>query len=233
MRRVRMGAGLILAAWSLAVPANLAAQPAPAATPVRGEGAATCMPQGMFAPPPAYKSVEQLPDGRVTFRICAPDAREAKVTSTDIADIIPMGFPPGSPVGLAMTKDSAGLWSVTTSRPVPADNYRFNFQIDGARVPDPMGTSWSEERRGINSTFETMGPEGAFQTYDKAVPHGVVSEIDYWSATLGTRRRAHIYTPPGYMNGTANYPVLYLVHGAGDSDDSWTSVGRRTIFSTI
>jgi enterochelin esterase family protein len=28
------------------------------------------------------------------------------------------------------------------------------------------------------------------------------------------------------MNGSDAYPVLYLVHGAGDSDDSWTSVGR-------
>ena len=50
--------------------------------------------------------------------------------------------------------------------------------------------------------------------------------IDYWSAALGTVRRAHVYTPPGYMRDSAHYPVLYLVHGAGDSDDSWTSVGH-------
>jgi enterochelin esterase family protein len=36
----------------------------------------------------------------------------------------------------------------------------------------------------------------------------------------------HVYTPPGYEAGTEKYPVLYLLHGAGDSDDSWTSVGR-------
>jgi enterochelin esterase family protein len=36
----------------------------------------------------------------------------------------------------------------------------------------------------------------------------------------------HVYTPPGYENGSAAYPVFYLLHGAGDSDDSWTSVGR-------
>jgi len=215
-------ASLALTAWMLAIPMELAAQPASAP----GGATASCLPQGMFAPPPAYKPVEQLPDGRITFRICAPEAREVKVTSTDIADIIPMGFPPGSPVGLAMTKDATGLWSVTTGKPVPADTYRFNFQVDGARVPNPMGTSWSEERMGINSTFEAMGPEGAFQSYDQTVPHGIVSEIEYWSTTLGIKRRAHVYTPPGYMNGAATYPVLYLVHGAGDSDDSWTSVGR-------
>ncbi len=199
----------------------LAQSPAPAA-----DAPKSCMGQGFFAGPATYKSVEQLPDGRVTFRLCAPDAKEAKVTSTDIADIIPMGFPAGTPVGLAMTRDETGLWSVTTARPVPADTYRFNFQVDGVRVPNPQGTTWSQERVGINSTFEVTGPDGVFQTYRADVPHGVVSTVDYWSATLGARRRAHVYTPPGYMNGTARYPVLYLVHGAGDSDDSWTSVGH-------
>ena len=186
----------------------------------------TCMGQGFMAPAAQYKSVEVLPDGRVTFRVCAPAAQEVRVTSSDIADIIPMGFPAGTPMGLAMTKDETGLWSVTTAKAVPADNYRFNFQVDGARVPNPQGTTWSEERVGTNSTFEVAGAAGEFQTYKQGVPHGVVSEIEYWSKSIGAKRRAHVYTPPGYMNGTAKYPVLYLVHGAGDSDDSWTSVGH-------
>jgi enterochelin esterase-like enzyme len=36
----------------------------------------------------------------------------------------------------------------------------------------------------------------------------------------------HVYTPPGYETSTQKYPIFYLLHGAGDSDDSWTSVGR-------
>ena len=36
----------------------------------------------------------------------------------------------------------------------------------------------------------------------------------------------HVYTPPGYETSNEKYPILYLLHGAGDSDDSWTSVGR-------
>jgi enterochelin esterase family protein len=39
----------------------------------------------------------------------------------------------------------------------------------------------------------------------------------------------HVYTPPGYEAGNAKYPVFYLLHGAGDSDDAWTSVGRAGI----
>jgi enterochelin esterase-like enzyme len=206
------------------------AQTAPAATPPSTmplqQAPETCLPRGFFPGPSQYKAVEQLPDGRVTFRLCAPFAGEARVTSSDLGEVIPMGFPPGSPFGLAMTKDAKGLWSVTTDKPVAADTYRFNFTVNGARVPNPQGTSWSEERVGINSTFVLLGAEGAFQSYDKGVPHGIVSEIEYWSASIGAKRRAHVYTPPGYMNGKAKYPVLYLVHGAGDSDDSWTSVGR-------
>jgi len=153
----KWGSGLVsMAALAALTPARAQA-PAPAS--VQPE---TCVPQGMFAPPAAYKSVEVLGDGRVTFRLCAPEAVAARVTSSDLADIIPMGFPPGSPVGLAMTKDATGLWSVTTPKPVAADTYRFNFQVDGARVPDPQGTTWSEERVGTNSTFEVPGPAGAF-----------------------------------------------------------------------
>jgi enterochelin esterase-like enzyme len=196
------------------------AQPAPTAAP------ASCLPQGPFPPPASYKSVEQLPDGRVTFRLCAPAAQEVRVTSNDIDEAIPMGLRPGSTRGLAMTRDATGLWSATTAVPVPPDTYRFNFQVDGARVPDPQGTTFSHERVGTNSTFETVGPEGEFQTWKQDVPHGAVSRIEYWSASLGQKRIATVYTPPGYMNGTERYPVLYLVHGAGDSYDSWTSIGH-------
>lgn len=201
------------------------AQAQPAGPPASGQNA-SCMAQGVFAGPANYKSVEQLDDGRVTFRLCAPDAQNARVTSSDLADIIPMGFGPGSESGLPMVKDESGLWSVTSATPVSPDTYRFNFQVDGARVPNPQGTTFSHERVGTNSTFEVFGPEGAFQTYQKDVAHGAVSRVEYWSEALGQKRIANVYTPPGYMKGSAAYPVLYLVHGAGDSSDSWTSVGR-------
>jgi len=206
-----------LAAIAMAVP-TAAQQGQPAST--------SCLPQGFFTAPAAYKSVETLADGRVTFRICAPEAVKVSVISNDIDEAIPMGIQPGSTRGLPMTKDATGLWSATTKVAVPADNYRFAFQVDGVKVPDPQATTYSEERVGTNSTFEVKGPDGDFQAWHADVPHGVVSEIEYWSDSLGIKRRAHVYTPPGYMNGSGDYPVLYLVHGAGDSDDSWTSVGH-------
>ena len=199
------------------------AQPAPAPAP------ATCAPQGFFTAPAPYKSVEQLPDGRVTFRICAPIAQEVRVTSNDIDEAIPMGITPGSTRGIVMTKDGMGLWSATTAIPVPPDTYRFSFLVDGVKVPDPQAVTWSHERVGTNSTFETNGPEGQFQTWRPDVPHGAVSRVEYWSNSLGQKRVATVYTPPGYMAGSDRYPVLYLVHGAGDSYDSWTSVGHANL----
>lgn len=186
---------------------------------------ASCLPTRSFAASAQYRAVEVGADGRVTFRVCAPAAAEALVTSSDYAPAIPMGFG-GAPPGLAMTRDSTGLWSATTAVPVPPGTYRYNFRVDGARVPDPQATRFSEERVGVNSVFEVPGPAGAFQAWNSNVPHGTVSAVEYWSTTLNAKRRAHVYTPPGYMKDAARYPVLYLVHGAGDSDDSWTSVGH-------
>ncbi|MBT0671022.1 esterase [Novosphingobium profundi] len=186
----------------------------------------TCVTPPFYSGPAPFKSVETLPDQRVTFRVCAPDAHEVLLTSSDIMTVIPMGFPPGTPRGLKMTKDATGLWSVTTPKPVAADVYRFAFQVDGVKTPDPLGKTFSEELKGTNSTFEVKGREGAFQSWSKDVPHGTVATLDYWSSSLGIQRRAHVYTPPGYMKDGRTYPVLYLVHGAGDSDDSWTSVGH-------
>jgi enterochelin esterase family protein len=39
-------------------------------------------------------------------------------------------------------------------------------------------------------------------------------------------RRMHIYTPPGYDSSSARYPVLYLLHGGGDDDAGWSTIGR-------
>ena len=189
---------------------------------------ASCMPQGMFAQP-TYTSVEVLEDGRVTFQLCAPQAREVRVVSNDIDYAIPMGMAPGTERGLAMTRDDTGLWSATTTVRIVPDNYRYNFEVDGVRVPDPRASTFSRERTGINSTVDIAGPEGAFQTWAADVPHGAVSHVTYFSAPLGQMREAYVYTPPGYMNGSASYPVLYLVHGAGDSSDSWTQVGHANL----
>jgi enterochelin esterase-like enzyme len=172
----------------------------------------------------ASRSVEAAADGKVTFRLCAPDATDVRINSSDMAGAIPFGR--GGPAGLALTKDATGLWSGTTSVAVAPDNYRYSFSVNGVTVPDPTASTFSQERSGTQSTVELPGADANFHSFDPKVAHGAVSVIEYWSEALGAKRRAHVYTPPGYFRSTQNYPVLYLVHGAGDSDNNWTSTGH-------
>lgn len=58
------------------------------------------------------------------------------------------------------------------------------------------------------------------------VPHGKVSLVWYDSKIPGLpRRRMAVYTPPNYTKGR-RYPVLYLLHGTGGDERSWTELGR-------
>jgi enterochelin esterase-like enzyme len=185
---------------------------------------ASCLPRGAISGPAPWKSVEVAADGRITFRICAPSAMDVRATSPDIGDAIPAGG--NGPSGLVLTRDASGLWSGTTAKPVAPDTYRYGFLLDSAAIADPQATTFSRERTGTQSTLEVPGPSAAFQTYDPKIAHGTVTQIEYWSASLGMKRRAQVYTPPGYLQSRARYPVLYLVHGAGGSDDSWTATGH-------
>ena len=216
-----MTSKVLTSALAAACLAGSAWAQAPAAPNAQGQpqAPATCASQGA----PAVVSPERLTDGRVTFRLCAPEATSVGVTSSDHSLIRTVA---AGAEGMTMTKDAMGLWSGTTTTPVPAGTYRYNFRVNGARVPDPRATRFSEERTGINSLLEIAGPAGDVQTFNPAVAHGAVTEIEYWSQSLGVKRRAHVYTPPGYMKDAARYPVLYLVHGAGDSDNSWSTVGH-------
>lgn len=175
--------------------------------------------------PLLYRSVQRLEDGRVTFRLCAPSAAAAKVVSGDI-DVIPTGTR-GGPRGLPMSKDSLDYWVVTTPSAVTPGLYSFNFDVGGVLVPDPQGTVFAHNFQGVSSVFEIEAPETKFYGFDAAVPHGTVSEIEYDSKSLHIRRRALVYTPPGYQGADAKrYPVLYLVHGAGGGPDHWIAKGH-------
>ena len=81
----------------------------------------------------------------------------------------------------------------------------------------------SESNNNVWSMVVVPGSE-ILDTRD--VPHGAVSAVTYHSKALGRPRRMHVYTPPGYERNSQKYPVFYLLHGAGDCDEAWSSVGR-------
>jgi enterochelin esterase-like enzyme len=69
----------------------------------------------------------------------------------------------------------------------------------------------------------TDAPMG-FDVYRASIAHGRIDTIQYPSETVGTIRRALIYTPPGYTP-SKQYPVLYLLHGIGGDEKEWFNNG--------
>jgi enterochelin esterase family protein len=175
-------------------------------------------------------SPEVLPDRRVVFRIFAPNADAVSLNAGDIpasslapAGAAPAATPaPGPAAGAVFTKNEIGVWESTVS-PVPPGAFRYVFLVDGVRTLDPVNTNTSESNTANWSLFFVPGSDLEDVT---DVPHGAVAEVYYASAVLKTTRRMHVYTPAGYESGSQKYPVFYLLHGAGDTDDAWTSVGR-------
>lgn len=70
-------------------------------------------------------------------------------------------------------------------------------------------------------------PEG-FDVLRQDIPHGKIDTISYHSTTVGTDRKALIYTPPGYSKDK-KYPVLYLLHGIGGDEYEWLHGGHPEI----
>ncbi|REC79222.1 esterase family protein [Chryseobacterium elymi] len=76
-------------------------------------------------------------------------------------------------------------------------------------------------------TFDKQAPQG-FDVEKKEIPHGKIDTVTYESKTVGTQRKALIYTPPGFKKGN-KYPVLYLLHGIGGDEKEWFKNGTPHI----
>lgn len=209
---LRRLASTIIATLALG-PAVLAQQPAAPSAAPGGRGNA-----------PAVVSPEVAADRTITFRINAPQAQSVRVTGGDIPALTGggRGATPGTPTPGQMTKAESGVWSVTVG-PIDPGAYRYNFNVDGVTVIDPRNPSISESNTNVWSLVYVPG-SNVMDT--KQVPHGAVAAVTYYSTALSKFRRLHVYTPPGYEASSEKYPILYLLHGAGDSDEAWTSVGR-------
>lgn len=162
---------------------------------------------------PQVVSPEVSADRYVTFRILAPKAEAVRLSGGDI---------PGNGQGTAMVKGTNGVWEVKIG-PADPGAYRYNFNVDGVPVIDPRSSATSESN---NNVWSLVTVPGADFMDIKPVPHGAVAAITYYSTSLKRFRRMHVYTPPGYDLGQGKFPVFYLLHGAGDCDEAWTSVGR-------
>ena len=162
-------------------------------------------------------SPEINPDNTVTFRLVAPKAVTVELEGD---------FLPENTRSVEMEEGKDGVWSYTT-RPLTPELYSYNFVVNGMRYLDPSNIYQNRDVATWTNIFIIKGEKGSrgdlYSVND--VPHGNLSKVWYDSPTLKLNRRMTIYTPAGYEKGK-NYPVLYLLHGAGGDENAWSELGR-------
>jgi enterochelin esterase family protein len=158
-------------------------------------------------------SPEVSAERTVTLRLFAPNAKQVSAA----------GELDGQPH--PMTRGADGVWSVTVG-PLAPDIYTYAFNVDGVTALDPRNPNTKYGYGAFGPVSIVQVPGDGPQFYDvKPVPHGEVRIRPYVSKALGVSRTLWVYTPPDYEQGK-DFPVLYLLHGAGDIESGWTMIGR-------
>jgi enterochelin esterase family protein len=177
--------------------------------------------------PPALPIPEPVvhPDRTVTFTFKSETAKAVSLTLEGIAKPIPM------------TRGEGGVWSLTTA-PLKPEIYGYTFRVDGQTTLDARNPLI---KAGISQTGNgVLVPSITPEPWEvQAVPHGEVHQ-EFFTTTIveGLTRdqdQFFIYTPPGYdPRGKQKYPVLYLLHGWGDTAGGWIGIGQaNAIFDSL
>jgi len=168
---------------------------------------------GAAAAAPRFVSPEVHADRTVTFRLRAPKASEVTVAF--------QGVKP-------MAKDADGTWSLTVG-PLEPEIYEYSFTVDGARVLDTANTLLKTGRTLSGNLLEIPGTPPRFDEVQE-VPHGSIQVRTYTSTPLKRRRQLYVYLPSQYDSEPARrFPVLYLRHGSGDDESTWSLQGRAGV----
>ena len=163
--------------------------------------------------PQAIISPDIKPDRQVTFRLRAPKATEVIVNGQ---------WANGRS---NLTKDADGLWSVTVG-PIEPGVYEYSLVVDSLSMIDPGNSAIKPMREPRTSILHIPGQPPLLHDFQD-VPHGVLRQHTYQSKSLGRLRELMVYTPPGYdQQPDARFPTLYLQHGSGDNQATWTVHGK-------
>ncbi|MCD7932412.1 MAG: esterase [Tannerellaceae bacterium] len=149
------------------------------------------------------------PDLSVTLQVNAPEAKRVTLDMLEKYE---------------MKKNADNVWEVTTKPQVPGFHYYF-IEIDGLYVSDPSSEFFygcGKMASGIE-----IPEEGTTFYLPQHVPQGEIRTQLYYSDITQSWRQCFVYTPPGYEEDTnKNYPVLYLQHGGGEDETSWSNQGK-------
>lgn len=177
-------------------------------------------PKEDFVPSVTNQPGQQYPmvnsEGYARLRVVAPDAKSV------IASL-------GRNGGTVLRKDKDGVWTATTERPEDEGFHYYHLTIDGCMVNDPGTNNYFGSCR-WESGIEIPAHDRDFYACRSDIPHGTVQEVLYYSPSLGSMQTAMVYLPPTYgqlvKKKQARYPVLYLQHGWGENQTSWSKQGH-------
>lgn len=160
-------------------------------------------------------SPEVNKDNTVTFRLKAANATKVEV----VGDFL------SKDEKAEMKKINNDVWEYTTPKALAPELYSYSFMMDGIKISDPSNVFMSRDVVTISNLFMIDGKESELYKVQN-VPHGSLSKVWYHSEKLNADRRITVYTPAGYETNGQKYPVLYLLHGMGGDEDSWSTLGR-------
>jgi enterochelin esterase-like enzyme len=166
--------------------------------------------KGWYGPPKPPFSPVVNKDNSITFRTKAKDANKVSLLFGEW-DIKPQ----------AMSKDTDNSWAVTIA-PVKPGIYSYQYLIDGAATLDLKNPLTKIGTEIYSSVVEVPGSPARFDEVQN-VPHGTLTIHSYVSSSLKLNRGVYVYLPPQYYTQPASsFPVLYLRHGGGDNESSWS-----------
>lgn len=167
-------------------------------------------------------------DNSVTFSLYAPYAKKVQLEGSMIPalgkfKIKTITITKGQKYKMQRNGD---YWTYTTT-PLTSEMYTYRFMVDGIPTLDPNNT---KTVRDVADTLNYFFIDGEISNHyiDKNIPHGKLSMVWYPSTMNGmSQRRMAIYTPHCYDNDkSTTYPILYLLHGSGGDETSWSDYGR-------
>ncbi len=152
-----------------------------------------------------------LPNGSAVFKVKAPDAKTVQIDLGKKYDLV---------------RNHEGVWEGKTD-PLSEGFHYYSLVLDGVAVADPaVETFYGMGRKASGLEVPAKG-DGYYALKD--VPHGDLRIKRYYSNTLRQWRQFYIYTPPGYDNSDAAYPVLYILHGGGEDERGWATQGKTDL----
>lgn len=171
-----------------------------------------------FVPSPKNQPGQQYPmvnsQGYARFRIEAPDAKSV---------IVSLGL--GGQGGTVLRKNDEGVWVGTTDGPMDEGFHYYHLTVDGGTFNDPGTGNFYGSVRWESGIEIPAHDEDFYQL--KNVPHGQLVQVLFPSKILG-HGTAYVYLPPQY-DGKKKFPVLYLQHGWGENETSWSVQGHANL----